>query len=80
MAIGSATSWRPGGNSRRGWRIGTSAVQVRSGKWTIFDRYVRDDTHFVMVMRYIEDNPVGAGLVATAEAWRWSSAWRRREA
>lgn len=44
-----------------------------------FDRYVRDDAHFVMAMHYIENNPVQAGLVATAEAWRWSSAWRRRE-
>jgi putative transposase len=26
------------------------------------------------VLRYIERNPVRAGLVARAEAWRWSSA------
>lgn len=44
-----------------------------------FDRYIRDDAHFVVAMQYIESNPVQAGLVATADAWRWSSAWRRRE-
>jgi putative transposase len=44
-----------------------------------FDRYVRDDAHFAVALQYIEDNPVQAGLVDKAEAWRWSSAWRRRE-
>lgn len=44
-----------------------------------FDRYVRNDAHLVTAMQYIERNPVQAGLAATVEAWRWSSAWRRRE-
>ncbi len=44
-----------------------------------FDRYMRDDNHFEATLRYIEDNPVKAGLVDAAEAWRWSSAWQRRE-
>ena len=43
-----------------------------------FDRYVRDDGHLAAVVRYVEQNPVKAGLVARAEAWAFSSARRRR--
>lgn len=43
------------------------------------DRYksflVEDDRHFLTVCRYIERNPMRAGLVARAEDWRWSSFW-----
>ena len=42
------------------------------------DRFIRDDDHFANALRYIEGNPVKAGLVARAEDWRWSSAWRGR--
>lgn len=34
---------------------------------------VQDDTHFITVCRYVERNPVRAGLVARAEQWPWSS-------
>ena len=36
--------------------------------------YPMDDRHMMFAVRYIECNPVKAGLVATAEQWRWSSA------
>ena len=39
---------------------------------------VQSDEHFYAVARYIEQNPVRAGLVDRADQWRWSSAWRRR--
>jgi putative transposase len=38
---------------------------------------VRDDAHFLWVCRYIERNPVRAGLVSSATDWRWSSAGQR---
>jgi putative DNA methylase len=41
------------------------------------DRFIRDDRHFASAVEYIEANPTKAGLAATKEAWRWSSAWRR---
>jgi len=53
----------------------------RSGEFWMreyYDRYVRDVEHFEAVRRYIEDNPVKAGLVNSKELWRWSSAWHRR--
>ncbi len=42
-----------------------------------YDRFVRDDDHLARVIAYVEDNPVKAGLVATPEEWRWSSAGER---
>lgn len=38
---------------------------------------VEDDHHFYTVARYVERNALRAGLVAQAQAWRWSSLWRR---
>ncbi len=40
-----------------------------------FDRYIRHRRHFVSVIRYIEENPVKAGLCARAEDWTFSSAY-----
>ncbi|CAN5457423.1 hypothetical protein BH09SUM1_BH09SUM1_30940 [soil metagenome] len=39
-----------------------------------WDRYIRDEKHFVRVIEYIHYNPVNAGLAGTAEEWSWSSA------
>jgi|SRR5580658_330659 len=40
-----------------------------------FDRMVRNDGEFSRIQRYIEWNPVKAGLAASPEEFRWSSAW-----
>jgi REP element-mobilizing transposase RayT len=42
-----------------------------------FDRYIRNERHFRNTVAYIENNPVKAGLCASPEKWRWSSARRR---
>jgi putative transposase len=39
---------------------------------------VQSDEHLLTVLRYVERNALGAGLVARAEDWRWSSLWARR--
>jgi REP element-mobilizing transposase RayT len=39
-----------------------------------YDRWVRDRQEFDKIVRYIERNPVAAGLVKCVEDWRWSSA------
>jgi REP element-mobilizing transposase RayT len=44
-----------------------------------FDRIVRNDGEFGRIVRYIEWNPVKAGLVANPEQYRWSSAYREGE-
>ncbi len=39
-----------------------------------YDRLARDGTEFQRIVRYIERNPVHAGLVTMPEDFRWSSA------
>ncbi len=41
------------------------------------DRYIRDGEHLANVTRYIEQNPVKAGLCEEAKDWRWGSAGRK---
>ncbi len=36
---------------------------------------IEDDEHFQVVCRYVERNPLRAGLVSRAEAWRYGSLW-----
>lgn len=38
-----------------------------------FDRFIRDEEHFIDEIIYIEQNPVKAGLCQSAEDWPWSS-------
>lgn len=42
-----------------------------------FDRFIRDREHYVRAGRYIENNPVKAGLCKEPEDWPWSSAAKR---
>ena len=44
-----------------------------------FDRYIRDDEHFGRVFRYIENNPVKAGLCEAPAEWEFSSAYEREK-
>ncbi len=37
-----------------------------------WDRYIRDAGHYATATRYIEQNPVTAGLVKDPADWRWS--------
>jgi len=57
-----------------------NSILGRTGKpfWQdeSFDRWLRDEVDFTKTLRYIENNPVQAGLVRNSHDWRWSSAWR----
>jgi len=50
---------------------------VYQGRYKSF--VVQGDEHFLTLARYIEQNPLRAGLVERAEDWRWSSLAVRRE-
>jgi REP element-mobilizing transposase RayT len=39
-----------------------------------YDRQVRDNNEFTNIQRYIENNPVKAGLATSPEDYHWSSA------
>jgi putative transposase len=41
---------------------------------------VQSDEHLLTVARYIERNPLRAGMVENVEQWQWSSLWRRCQA
>ncbi len=43
-----------------------------------FDRFIRDESHLENEVRYIEGNPIAAGLVERAEDWKFSSASRQK--
>lgn len=69
--------WLTLAHSRR-WQ----ALHARSGVGTLYQgRYrstlVEGDEHLLTVLRYVERNPVRAGLVPNAADWPWSSARER---
>lgn len=53
-------------NFREGWR-----GHLFQGR---FASYPMDEAHMMAAVRYVENNPVAAGLVERAEDWPWSSA------
>jgi putative transposase len=53
-------------NFREGWR-----GYLFQGR---FASYPMDDAHLMAAVRYVENNPVAARMVARAEDWPWSSA------
>jgi putative transposase len=65
------------------WVTGCYSCYLRTrtetvGQGHVFQRRfwsvgVEDTLHFLMVLRYIEANPLRAKLVDRAEHWRWSS-------
>jgi putative transposase len=55
----------------------TGAGHLYQGRFKSFP--VQTDAHFLTVCRYVERNPVRAGLVLRAECWRWGSLWQREQ-
>lgn len=55
--------------------VGTGPIY--QGRFKSFP--IQEGEHFLTVCRYVERNPLRAGLVARAEAWRWSSLWHRQQ-
>jgi putative transposase len=53
-------------NFREGWR-----GHLFQGR---FASYPMDDAHLMAAVRYVENNPVAAGLATRAQDWPWSSA------
>jgi putative transposase len=56
-------------------RHSVGSGHVYQGRFKSF--LVESDEHLWTVCRYVERNPLRAGLCARAEQWQWSSAWRR---
>ena len=56
---------------RRYLRHYSSSGHVWQGRFKAFP--AQEDEHLLVVLRYIERNPLRAGLVDRAESWQWSS-------
>jgi len=41
-----------------------------------YDHWVRNRDELQRIVRYIEQNPVNAGLAGAVDLWPWSSAWQ----
>lgn len=67
------------------WFKGVTAYRAKrllrlNGKeafWQIesYDRWIRSDRELQKIIRYVEFNPVKAGLANSIEEWPWSSAF-----
>jgi len=65
--------WKAAARARRIWRSIARTILERE----YFDTLIRDGEHLKRAIRYTENNPVKAALVAERKAWRWGSArWR----
>ena len=61
------------------WRTAHKTVgfgPLYQGRFKAFP--IQQDEHLMTVLRYVERNPVRAGLIASAKEWRWSSLLRTR--
>ncbi len=52
-----------------------SSGRIWTGRFKAFP--IQDDRHLLTVVRYVERNPLRAGLVGAAEDWRWGSLYWR---
>lgn len=67
--------WLMTSHVRRYHRHYGTSGHVWQGRFKSF--IIQEDVHLLMVLRYIEGNPVRAGLARSAKDWRWSShKWR----
>ncbi len=67
---------------RRHTALACNRLLGRSGKFwqhECHDHVVRNGDELIRIVRYIEANPVRAGLCRRAEEWEFSSAWKQRE-
>jgi putative transposase len=64
--------WLLTAHVRRYYRHYHSSGNVYQGRFRSFP--IQEDDHLLSVLRYIERNPVRAGLVERPQDWRWSSA------
>jgi putative transposase len=63
--------WLMTSHVRRYHRYHGTSGHVWQGRFKSF--IIQDDIHLLMVLRYVEGNPVRAGLVKSANDWHWSS-------
>ena len=68
--------WLKGSTARRANEI-LGRTGQRFWQEESYDHYLRNPKQISRTIAYIEQNPVTAGLVGSAEQWPWSSAYGR---
>src|SRR5262245_58391005 len=63
--------WLLTAHVRRYHRMRGTSGHVWQGRFKAFP--IQQDEHLLTVLRYVERNPLRAGLVRAAQNWRWSS-------
>lgn len=63
--------WLMTSHVRRYHRHYDSVGHIWQGRFKSF--IIQEDSHLLTVLRYVEGNPVRAGLVVSAREWAWSS-------
>ncbi len=63
--------WLMTSHVRRYHRHYGSSGHIWQGRFKSF--IIQKDAHLLMVMRYVEGNPIRAGLAGSAKEWAWSS-------
>lgn len=53
----------------------TGTGPLYQGRYKSF--IIGNDAHLLTVIKYVERNPVRAGLVKAVQSWKWGSAWTR---
>ena len=72
QSLPAVTEWLKGRTGRvANRRLGRSGAFWQDES---YDRVIRDSVQLYKTIDYVHDNPVRAGLVRSAEEWRWSSA------
>lgn len=66
-----------GWKSYTGKQIGLLMAGALKPVWQpdYWDRYIRNEAHYLSAIEYIHQNPVKAGLVKNVSDWPWSSAY-----
>jgi putative transposase len=70
-ALSKFMQWLMTSHVRRYHRHYGSSGHVWQGRFKSF--LIEEDNHLITVLRYVEGNPVRAGLVQSAREWPWSS-------
>jgi REP element-mobilizing transposase RayT len=78
VELAAITRWLKGSTARK-----ANLILGRTGQpfWQdeSFDHRVRKEAELERIVRYVEQNPVAAGLVANSRDWLWSSAgWQAK--
>ncbi len=69
--LGRWMQWLTTSHVRRYHRHYSGSGHVWQGRFKAFP--IQRDEHFLTVLRYVERNPLRAGLVRSADQWPWSS-------